>query len=298
MQRFIDGQYIEIQKDAFDVADGIIKNSEYALPKTFYCGKKETYKCCFTHLVGLPVKPKTREKLPVTTYQLEIQDLVNNSEPQKYIINKARQIGFTEAILRVIQYEALQGKYIGGNVGIIAGTTAELSKNNLYRLYQLFRKIPYTIHETKFKGNKLHLTNGTVIKAFNANEEAFTGDTNYRCIFIDESAKWRLSDDSPVFNSILPIVETNGSDLFVVSTPKGPQKKFYEIWNENNPDWVKLQYDIWAAEGQLYTKSEIEDILAHSTEDINQEYLCKFTVGRNSIFSEYENTGNHEEIEL
>lgn len=294
MLREIDGRLISVNEQAFQICDGIVADSDYNLPVKFYCGKKPKKNCCLTHLVGLPRHPATGKTTPLTKYQLELQQLVQKNKPQKYIINKGRQMGFTEIILRIIQQEALNGKYQGSKIAIIAGTNADLAKKNLYRLYQLFKPLLKVV--ISYKSGILTLANSTVIEAFRANEESLTGDTNYKCVFVDESAKWRLRDDSPVFNSILPIVETNNADLFLVSTPKGPIKKFHEIWTSQDSDFVKLEYPITKAINQLYDKSEVDRILSNSVEDINQEYLCQFTVGRNSIFAGYDSTGTHEEI--
>ena len=47
--------------------------------------------------------------------------------------------------------------------------------------------------------------------------------------------------------------------------------------------FIKLKYDIWRTEGNLYTTKDIKDKLATKTEDPNQEYLCQFTIGKDSI---------------
>ena len=201
-----------------------------------------------------------------------------------YHVVKGRQMGFTEIVLRVIQYFCLN-RYAGRNVGIMAATNGKLAAKDLRRFAQLFLNIPHTV-EQPIKSNKFKLNNGVIIEAFPASEEAITGDTNYACIFLDESAKWKLVDDTPVFSSIMPIVRTNGSDLFLISTPKGPLKKFYQIWaNKEDTEFTKLEYTIWRTEGNLYNKEQIEEMLASTTEDANQEYLCKFTVSDNSIFN-------------
>ena len=298
MLRSIENRQIETDKEAFIYADSICHNAKWNLPSLFYCNSKtKKGECCFTHLIGLPIHPATHSPLDLTDYQLEFANKVINSKPQKYIINKGRQMGFTEIVLRVIQYEALVGKYAGGKIGIMAGTSADLARKNLRRLWELFREISYTVKDTHFKGHLIRLNNGTTIEAFKASEESLTGDTKYRCIFMDEAAKWRLRDDSGVFSSIMPIVQSNNSDLFVISTPKGPIKKFHEIWTGHN-DFEKLEYPIHRAEGNLYSTEQIETMLSESVEDINQEYLCQFTAGRNSIFAQYDQDSDYEEIEL
>ena len=100
---------------------------------------------------------------------------------------------------------------------------------------------------------------------------------------MDEAAKWKLVDDTPVFNSILPILRTNGADLLLVSTPKGPVKMFYKI-HEDPQDFILYKYDIWQAADNLYTSEEIQQMIESSKEDPEQEYLCKFKSGKDSIF--------------
>ncbi len=167
-------------------------------------------------------------------------------------------------------------------MGIIAATNGSLAKKDLRRLARLYKSIPVVV-EQWIKNNTIRLVNGTVIEAFSASEEALTGDTKYKCIFMDEAAKWKLVDDSPVFNSILPIVRTNGADLLLVSTPKGPVKMFYQI-EEDPQDFELHEYDIWNAKGNLYSEEEINKMLESSTEDPEQEYLCKYKVGKSAIF--------------
>lgn len=260
--------------------------------------------CCFTHTIGLPQHSATKQEMPLTPYQVEFCNRIihdtkfiptskeNEEEerieflrkPHLYHINKGRQMGFTEIVLRLIQYFCFS-RYESYDVGIIAGNTGTLSNKDLRRFARLFKFIPNTVEQwikaTK-EGTCLKIINDTTVWSFPASEEAMTGRTNFKCVFMDESAKWRLIEDRDVFNSIMPIVKSNGSDFFLVSTPKKPQKTFYHIHKEPG-DFVKLQYNIWRAEGNLYTKSQIEELLASKEFDPNQEYLCQFTIGKDSI---------------
>lgn len=269
----------------------------------FWCGDDKLHKknpdyqhtacCCTTHIVGLPRHPATNEEMPLTPFQVDIAYKIINgrknfgdaiAQMRKALmihLNKGRQMGFTEIILRIILHLSFS-RYKGANVGIIAATNGSLAKKDLRRLARLYKSIPGVV-EQWIKNNTLLLVNGTRIEAFAASEEALTGDTKYKCIFMDEAAKWKLVDDTPVFNSILPIVRTNGADLFLVSTPKGPVKMFYSI-EEDPQDFILYQYDIWEAEGNLYTKEEIEQMINSSKEDPEQEYLCKYKAGKDSIF--------------
>ena len=102
-------------------------------------------------------------------------------------------------------------------------------------------------------------------------------------MFLDEDAKWDLKDDRPVFNSIMPIVNLNGSDLFLISTPKGPMKMHYKIW-KNPKDFIKVEMTIERTIGNLYDQETVDDMIKNCHEDPNQEYFGKFTISEASIF--------------
>lgn len=279
----------------------------------FWCGNNtlhitntdytHTAECCFTHVVGLPRHPATNEEMPLTPYQIEFFNEIHSrvefsKKNQKkfniktetewmrkyhlFHINKGRQMGFTEIVLRIMQFYCFT-RYAGYKVAIQAGTTGSLAQKDLRRFARLFLNIKPVVKQW-IKTRTFELVNDTIVESFSASEEAMTGDTRYKCIFQDESGKWRLVDDMPVFNSIMPIVKSAGGDLFLVSTPKGPTKMFYEIHKEPG-DFIKLKYDLWRTKDNLYTEAEIRKKLETVTgEDPNQEYLCQFTLGKDSIF--------------
>ena len=264
----------------------------------FWCANKTLHNkveeywnegCCLTHAVGLPRHPATGKEMPLTDYQMDFFNHIASGheggeidQPHKYHVNKARQMGFTEIVLRTIQYGCINW-YTGRNVGIVAATNGDLARKDMRRFTRLFRNIPWMVNKVVYS-RTVDLANGTRVEAFPASEEAMTGDTNYGAIFMDEAAKWRLVNDEPVFNSILPIVNTSASDLFLVSTPKGPSKMFYEI-HKNPKDFKKLKYDIWESEGQLYDRKKIQYMIKMARESPDQEYLCRFVVGSDAAFA-------------
>ena len=267
--------------------------------------------CCISHVVGLPTHPATQLPMPITDFQMDyvekvIAEVTNNGTmsdeewlrlSHKFHVLKGRQMGFTEITLRIIQYFCFS-RYAGQNIGIMAATNGRLANQDLKRFARLFKNIPEVVTQG-VKANKFILVDGTNIEAFPASEEAMTGLTNFACVFLDESGKWKLIDDTPVFNSILPIIDSNGADLFLVSTPKGPIKMFYKIYKDPK-DYVMLKYDIWRTEGNMYNKEQIEEMLNTSKADPNQEYLCQFTIGEDSIFGTVtaEDKSNFEEWDL
>ena len=259
--------------------------------------------CCLTHRVGLP--QIRNQEMALADFQVEFCEKVVQLSKEKskdlpllMHINKGRQMGFTEIVLRLIQYFCLN-RYAGRKVGIIAAVSGDLSRKDLRRLYRLYKEgIPEAL-AGQLVNNMIKLKNGTTIEAFPASEEAMTGDTNYGAIFMDEAAKWKILDDTPVFNSVMPIVRANASDLFLVSTPKGTVKTFYHIAEDDDSEFEKFLYPIDRALGSLHTPETIQRLIDAETEDPQQEYYCQFEGGKDAVFKiTDQDRGDFEEIKL
>jgi hypothetical protein len=236
----------------------------------------------FNELIGLPKHPAPPyPEMPLMPFQNSFFKTIDNTKYHKFHINKARQMGFSELILRIIAYRAFN-KYQGNQIKILAGTRSGATIKLMDRLKDLFRNFAHEI-ENNADNLYLELKNGTSFEGLPANPEALTGDTKIRCIVMDEAAKWDLQDDLPVMNSIMPIVDTNHSDLFLLSTPKGKRGFFYKFELEDN-DFMKLKYDIWQTENYLYTTEQIEKFLTDKTIDVDQEYLNQYTAGSANVF--------------
>lgn len=238
----------------------------------------------YNKLIGLPKHARTGEQIGLTPYQMDFWNRIEVSSKHKFHINKGRQMGFSELVLRILSYRGFN-RYAGKSCKVIAGTRSATTKKLMARLKAFYRNIPDTVENN---GDQLYLElkNGTSFEGLPANPEAITGDTKIAAIAMDESAKWDLTDDTPVLNSIMPIVNTNGSDLFMFSTPKGPRGFFYHTEQGQDQSYDYFKYSIWDALDNLYSKEEIEEMLADPTMDTEQEYLNKYTTGRSSIFGD------------
>ncbi len=248
----------------------------------FWCNRLVgSGKCCVSHLAGMPEHPNTLQQMKFTPYQLEFIDIIDTSENNKFHVNKPRQSGFSEIVLRIFQDRGFK-KYSTKSCKYVVGTREKTTKKMIRRLKQLYKRIPDVI-ENNSDSLYLELKDGTSFEGLPANPEAITGDTKIAAIAMDESAKWNRIDDQEVLDAYIPIVRTNHSDLFMFSTPKGPRGFFHDI-EMNDTDYQKFKYDIWATEGNLYSNQEILKMLADPTMDTDQEYLNAYTAGRNSIF--------------
>ena len=248
----------------------------------------------FNDLIGLPKHPATYKPMKLMQYQKEFFKAIENTDHHKYFVNKARQIGMTELILRILAFRCFN-KYAGGNILIIAGTRELTTKAIIQRFKNLFYSISHEIVNSN--DLTIELRNGTVITGYPSNSDSIRGLTKISAIFMDESAHYNLINDSKVMDAVQPIVETNKSDLFMISTPNGPSGFFYDIHTTDN-DYLKFEYDIWEAVGWIYSKSKAEEMLQDPIHDTDQEYLNKFTTGRDSIWGEITDAHRTDEEEM
>jgi hypothetical protein len=237
--------------------------------------------CCFNHLIGLPLHPRTLQPMELMPYQREFIKLVPENRNIRFHINKARQIGVTELIIRTLAYHSFI-KYRNGKILIIAGTREDTAVKIMKRFKQLFRNIPWAIKEDT--GNlRLTLVNGTEIEVLSSNIDAVRGDTRIKAIFIDEAAHFNRKDDNPVMDAIEPLIFTNNADLYLVSTPKGKRGFFYHISEAEN-EYFKIKWDYTCALNWIYSQEEMDKELQRKDIDVDQEFLCQFTGSRNSVF--------------
>lgn len=230
----------------------------------------------------MPLHPATLQPMQYMSHQIQFVDYLTKDNRQKKIhVNKSRQIGFTEIVLRAIQYLSFN-KYAGGKIMIIAGTREKTAKKIMKRLKQLFNNTPQYVKSST--DLTIELTNGTIMEALPSNSEAIRGDTKIKCVFIDEAAHFNRIDDSIVMDAIRPIIMTNKSDFFVISTPNGPQGFFHGIEKDSASDYYMMKPSIWSAVGVIYSKEEAEAELLRTDVDVEQEYLNQYTTGRDSIF--------------
>jgi len=237
----------------------------------------------FNKFIGLPVHPATLEPTSLMPYQMEFIKLIPEKRNRLFHINKSRQIGVTELILRVLAYHCFH-KYKGYKIMLIAGTREKTAAKIMRRFKKLFKNIRSEVAEDT-NAFVLRLKNGSEIEALPSNSDSIRGDTRIKAIFVDEAAHFGMIDDSVVMDAIEPIVFTNRSDLYLVSTPRGKRGFFYDIATEKN-EYFKVQWDYTKAIGWIYSEEEIDKELQRTDVDVLQEYQCQFTSGAGTIISE------------
>ena len=116
-------------------------------------------KCCFNHIIGLPVKDNNRK--PLFDYEKIIFDIL---EDHKHLwIKKATGLGITEFMLRYMAWLCLRNDQIrNSHMCILTGPRIDLAVYLIERMKGLFQQ------------NKLFNTKETVIELNRVKIEAFS----------------------------------------------------------------------------------------------------------------------------
>lgn len=237
----------------------------------------------FNGLIGLPRHPYTNLPQKITEAQMQVFDAVDPVKRSWIHLNKSRQCGFTELVLRALAYYAFS-KYQGKKIAIVAGTRVETTQEIFERLKAMFSTIADTVQLSA--ADTLKLKNGTSFHVVPASKHAINGWSKFGAFLLDESAFWNLEDDRVILNSFLPIARTNSSDVYAISNPNGPRGYFYWVAESPSPSWTKLVIPIEEGGKELYTPEQIQEMIESSDEDPASAYHCQFVGGRDSVFGD------------
>ncbi len=137
----------------------IIANSGYGISKSISVNMKETVgKCCFNHILGLPLKNDIPR--PLFPYQKEIVDALDSELSQVNSDRKsAGSVGASELCLRYMLWlcvrdDAMRNK----NMAIVTGIREELSLELLRRFKNLLPSMEWNTKEALADINGCRIT--------------------------------------------------------------------------------------------------------------------------------------------
>ena len=235
----------------------------------------------FNAKIGLPLSPITGLASPIFRYELDLFDLI-----QKYkwlLVNKARKIGVSEIVLRIIAYKCFSD-YAGYQVILVAGNREKHARKLMQRFQSLFTNSSGTVLDTT--ADRMLLTNRTEVIAIPSSSSASRGFERVKCIFLDEAAHFNVIDDKKVYSGLTPNLANTQGDYIIVSTPNGKNGLFHDLWTDHENEFFKHMMPYQISLGLLLDEKMIERAKKDTTIDFAQEYMCQFTAARGTIISE------------
>jgi len=287
------------------------------IPTLFYCGwlpnlteeqikiKKEVKSCypycCFNHLVGLPtIKYEDEygtivgESQPVPLWPYEKEMIERYENTHYYAQNKCRGAGATEILtVRHMAYKYITTAIKDRKCLIITGTNQYAAKKIMYRIKNLCDKISF-VYKSIPKSEtptEINFRNGMII-AIPANPDDIRSYENVGDVILEESAFWKLNDDTPVLLAAEPHVVKSSAHIGVLSTPNGRRGFFWtKIFNPE----IKTRYDRHTVNWRQVLDVPIpviskKQVLSTKEEDLDtyeQEFDNQFVVSANRAFGDF-----------
>jgi len=251
-------------------------------------------------LVGLPtikyedvLGNQESKGIQLWPYEKKMIDLLNQSH--YYAQNKCRGAGASEIItVRYMLYKYITTREQDRKCLIVAGINMEAAKVLMHRIKVLADKIPFVYRSgepsTDFP-TKLYFKCGMIL-ALAANPQVVRSYENVGHVILEESAFWKLLDDTPVLTAAEPHVIKSSAHIVVLSTPNG-QRGFF--WNKIfNPE-VNTMYtkhvlnwrEVVDVPVPVISKTEVERIKETDPAAYDQEFDNKFLLSGYQAFGPF-----------
>lgn len=240
----------------------------------------------------LKIRDKNEKLIPFvvneaqTKFQQVIDENTKNGRPHKYIILKARQLGFSTFTEGKIFHKTATSKFV--NSLIIAHE--DKATQNLFNMSKLmYEELPAAIRPMKKYSNEKALvfenpTTDDDEKKINPGlrskitvATAGTSDTarsgTYNCVHVSEIAFF--PNPKNTMTALLQCVPDN-NDSFVVmeSTANGVGGYFYDMWNDavaGKNDFTPLFFP-WFTDSNYSTEFETEEIKENFIKEVEAKY--------------------------
>jgi hypothetical protein len=224
---------------------------------------KKEGKCCFNHIIGLPVKDKKEH--PLYDYEKLLFDQLftnNGSLPfkDKHLwVLKSTGLGITEFFLRVIGWLCVKDDSLkGSQICIVTGPRVELSITLIDRLKAIFYNRLGIIFSNKETVLEL---NGVKIEVYPSHHlDAMRGLANVSFILLDEADFFPPGQQQDARDISERYIGKSNPFIVMASTPNAPNSLFYRIEHETEQECIyqRLKLDYTYGLDKIYSKEEIE----------------------------------------
>jgi hypothetical protein len=254
---------------------------------------KSPGRCCFNHLVGLPVKDGI--ELPMFPYEKEVWDALfkpeyenpnNDFKRWKHVwIKKAAGMGITEFVMRLILYLpfAYPGNFRNSQIAIMTGIRMNTAKDIMDRM----RNLLYQRLRIFIESSSTHMTiNGCDIHSFPARTpQSLHGLSNPSFIFLDEFDFFPESLHEFVINAVERYFAKSNPYVILNSTAYKPDGLLEQIEKQSIEECkYKRLFLLWQkGYGYIYSKKDIE--LAKTSDSWAREYEGQYHGLKGNLFS-------------
>jgi hypothetical protein len=240
---------------------------------------KGAAKCCFNHIIGLPVKDGNYKQ--IFDYEVEIAKYLDQ---YKHIwLKKARGLGVTELLLRYMGYLALSSdEYHRKRFVIVTGPKVKIAWDLIRRMKHLYQE--YILEDSRLDSLVL---NGVTIEAFPSNTISMRGYEDFKFILLDEADFFHPSEQEEVMAVARGYIVKTQPWIVMVSTPHEPNSLFHRIEqmkSDEDAGFKRLHYLYQRGVGKIYDATFIEE--EKEQPYFKREYEGQYSYGVGNLFSE------------
>jgi hypothetical protein len=249
---------------------------------------EEPQDCCFTHIIGCPVKDfkipipgteqfyRERTTLPIFDWQKKLFEAFEAEEDN--LIIKAGGIGGSALKLRQTAYRICShNDYNKTQVPIIVGPEKGLAQVMLKRFKDLF---PFQIYDNK---NTCQLNNCWLHVFASRNIAGIRSLENPRELFFDEFDFFPLGDMSNVLDTMNRYMGKSGAKVNAMSTPNKPYGYCHSL-EEDPMDFTIIKIPYGVALGTVLSYVQIE--IAKKKHGFDREYNLVYGGTTGNYFDE------------
>jgi hypothetical protein len=218
---------------------------------------------------------KGRQKIKL--FEAQKNAILKILDNKRTIICASRQIGKSTLMTIVCLWNVIFNKDY--QVAILANKEDQ-AKEILERIKLAYEELPNWLKAgvVEFTKEVLKLKNGSKIFVSTTSESGIRGKS-VNLLFVDEFAHIALQIADPFFKSVMPTISSSKSaKIVLISTPKGAEGKFYEIFkNAPKNKWtaVKIHYSEVPGRDQDWVKEQLASI-NYDMDTWKQEFEIEF----------------------
>jgi hypothetical protein len=218
---------------------------------------------------------KGRQKIKL--FEAQKNAILKILDNKRTIICASRQIGKSTLMTIVCLWNVIFNKDY--QVAILANKEDQ-AKEILERIKLAYEELPNWLKAgvVEFTKEVLKLKNGSKIFVSTTSESGIRGKS-VNLLFVDEFAHIASQIADPFFKSVMPTISSSKSaKIVLISTPKGAEGKFYEIFkNAPKNKWtaVKIHYSEVPGRDQDWVKEQLASI-NYDMDTWKQEFEIEF----------------------
>lgn len=215
----------------------------------------------------------------IKLFDAQTQAILNILDHKRTIICASRQIGKSTLMTIVCLWNVLFKRDY--QVAILANKEDQ-AKEILERIKLAYEELPNWLKTgvSEFTKEVLKLVNGSKIFVSTTSESGIRGKS-VNLLFVDEFAHIQTQIADPFFKSVMPTISSSKSaKIVLISTPKGAEGKFYEIFRDaekGKNGWcpVRIHYSQVPGRDEAWKKEQLASI-NYDMDAWRQEFEIEF----------------------